>query len=225
MLVLELLPDKFEQDKHWGKTHDRWDGLHVHMDGLKISTKRRWKSVNHGTWKKYQVSPVDPDKHLIVRVEKLREVKPGTVGLDLHLGARLNLLARLQEWNNGVRLLSITTEAVADVELQVGLEVHTALDAAKFPPDVIIQPVANEAEVRLGSFRLTRVSKAKGPLVHELGEALEGLLRKRLREENKDLAEKINRQINKRQEDLRLSLQDFVKHKWLGIQPKAAEPK
>ena len=219
-LVLEALPHEYEDTKRWGGKTKRWDGVHLKMKGLKLKTKRKWKEVNHGTWKKYRVNLVDPEEHLDVRVVNMHRVAPGKIGFDLLLGARLDLYGRLQEWNHGLRLISISTEASADVLVKVGLEVSTRLNAAKFPPDVIILPKANSADIDLQSFELNRISRADGPVVRELGDALEKVVRKKLVEKEQKLVAKINRQIEKNKDDLRLSLHDVVKHKWLGISSK-----
>jgi hypothetical protein len=216
-LVVDNLPGDYEDTKKWGQTRKRWDGLHIRIDGLKVDTKRRWKTVNHGTWQRYRVTLVDPEEHLRVRVVHLHRVGPGKIGFDLLLDARLNVWGRLQEWNNGLRLFSLSGEAQADVELQLGVELATTIDPTRFPPDVLLQPKVDSARIDVRSFRLKRISKADGPLVRELGDSLENVVRKKLAEKNVKLAAKINRQIDKKKDDLRLSLHDLVQHKWLGL--------
>ena len=218
-LVLENLPGDYEDDKHWGKTRKRWDGVKMRMDGLKLRTNRRWKEVNHGTWKRYHIELIDPNEHLLVKITDWQQRGIGTVGFQLNLAARVRVIGRRQEWNNGVRLYSVTAEAIADVRLNVGMQVSTKLDATKFPPDVILLPVAETADARLVQFKLQRISHADGPVVRELGDGLEKILRKILAEKNAKLVGKVNRQFEKKKDDLRLSVSDLVKHKWLGIEP------
>ena len=108
---------------------------------------------------------------------------------------------------------------MADLQLTLGMQVSTRLDPTKFPPDVILEPTAESAVAQLVQFKLQRISRADGPVVRELGDGLEKILRKTLVEKNKKLVEKVNRQFEKKSDDLRLSVSDLVKHKWLGIEP------
>lgn len=218
-LVLDNLPDDFEDTKKWGHTRERWDGLKVRMDGLKLRTKRRRKEVNHGIWKRYKITLIEPEERLLVKITNWQQRGIGTVAFDLNLAARLNLVGRRQKWNNGVRVYSVTAEAIADVRLTIGMQVSTRLDTSKFPPDVILEPLAESATAQLGQFKLQRISRADGPVVRELGDGLEKILRKKLAEKNDKLVEKVNRQFEKKADDLRLSVSDVVKHKWLGIDP------
>ncbi len=220
-MLMQTLPQDYKKSKGWGDTRKRWDGLHIKSDGFKIRTKRRWKEVNHGTWKKYRVTMVDPDEHLTVRIVNLREVGLGKVGFDLELGAKLHVLGRLQEWNRGVRLVSMSAEAEADVSVNIGMFISTSLNPKKFPPDVIIKPQAENAKVAMASFELKRLSNASGPVVRELGDALEHIVHKKIADENEKLVEKLNKAFEKKEDDLRLSLSDLVKNKWLGLKPKS----
>lgn len=222
-LVLHALPASFENSRQWGSQRQRWDGLRMSLDNGQLHTKRRWKSVNHGTWKKYRAELVDPDQFLALRLEQLRPAGPGAVAVSAVVGARLNLWARLQEWNRGVRLLSISAEGVADVELQIALTLHTSLDPSRFPPDVVFRPRVESAQVTLHQFRLERISHAHGPLVRELGDSLEKLVRERLETENERLAERINRQLDKKQGDIKVSLRDAARYPWLALKKSAQD--
>ena len=218
-LVMNQLPHEYVDDRKWGGTCRRWDGLKIRVDGLDIRTKRRWKEVNHGTWKKYAMELVDPDEQFEMEVDQFQSTGPGAFSFQLLVRARLNVLARWQQWNHGVRLWSASAQGTADVELALGFDVETKVDSSKFPPDVRIEPVANQAVLRLDQFKLNRISRADGPVVEELGDALEKVLRRKLAERNNRLVTKVNRQIEKNQDKLCFSMSDLIKPKWLGIQP------
>jgi hypothetical protein len=215
-IALTAIPHGYEDTRKWGKTKMVWDGLHVRMEGLELKTKRRWKEVNQGTWKKYEVTLVEPDKHLALEIEHLRQIGPGRIAFQLSLAAKLQAHARLEEWQRGLRLLSISADAAADVELDVAFEMTTELDASKLPPDLVLKPVATAADVRLVQFKLQRVSKAHGPIIRELGDGLEDILQHHLADRRDELTKKINISIAKNSDALRLSLHDLIKHPWLG---------
>jgi len=215
-VALAAIPDEYEDDRKWGGTKKVWDGLHMRMEGLELKTKRRWKEANHGTWKKYKVTMVDPDRNLRTEISQLRQLGPGRIAFQLGMAAKVHAFARLEEWRRGIRLISISADADADVELDVAFEMTTALDAAKMPPDLVLKPVATAADLRLKQFKLKRVSKANGPIIRELGDGLEDILRRRLAHRRQELTEKINKAIAKNSDDLRLSIHDLVKDQWLG---------
>jgi len=144
-------------------------------------------------------------------MENLEQLEDGQVRFDLRMAARMRLYGRLQEWYRGIRLFSISADAWSDVELALKCELSTSLDSTKLPPDVLIRPNITSAELKLVQFKLQRLSKADGPIVREFGDGLEDILRKNLRDKNERLVGKLNRQIEKHQDDLRLSVSDWMK--------------
>ncbi len=204
-IVRRSIPDEYENKKEWGMTKPVWDGLHISLDDGQIKTKRRWKEVNHGSWKTYRAWPIHPDQELQVRVMNLREIRPGLAGADLECHIHVGTSGRWSEWRRGVQLFSFGTDADAQVRLTIALELGSRLDVSHFPPDLVLLPKATSADVQLIHFKLIRVSDISGPVARELGDALEGFLRHELRDQQPKIVEKINRQIDKHQDQLRLS--------------------
>jgi hypothetical protein len=79
---------------------------------------------------------------------------------------------------------------------------------------VILDPVVREAELRLVDFRLDRVSQVGGSLAHELGQQARDRLDREVAKQSAKLPDKINRQIGKNRERLRLSVQDLLTSQW-----------
>ena len=208
--ILDIVPKDYDNTKKWGGTKEIVSGLDVKIHKGKVRTKRRRKEVNHGTWKRYNVSLVDPQEFFQIQIVNLREESPGTAAFDLVVRAKLDVFGRLQEWQRGVRLFSISADAVADVTLRIDCRLTTKLDSSRLPPDILMQPTVIDAEAKLVQFKLRRLSNADGPLVREFGDGLEKILRKKLAEKNEKLASKINRQIEKNEDDLRISIRDMV---------------
>jgi hypothetical protein len=63
-------------------------------------------------------------------------------------------------------------------------------------------------------FRLHRISQAGGPLVRELGSAVRGFVESKIADRRGQMVKRINRQIEKHQDDLRLSIHDLLATKW-----------
>lgn len=207
-IALENIPHTYKNDKDWGKTKEVWAGVRVWRDGLRIRTKRRKKHVNHGTWKRYQISLADPERRFHVHLANFREASNGRVEFDAWIDAALKVFGRVSQWEHGVQLISVGADADARVRLRVHCNVGIEFDPTKLPPDVFLDPVVTDANLQIVDFRLRRVSdlgsSIVSPLSHQVREVLEDQIAKR----RPALVKKINRQIEKERDDLRLSLQD-----------------
>ncbi len=213
-ILYEALPTNYEDTKKWGTTKEVFDGWHTKADGLKISTKRKWKRVEHGTWKRYRITMLDPAQNLRVRLDELQATGPGRTRAAVLVHTRVHAWGELQEWQRGIRLVGIGAEALADLELRMTVHVQGYLDSSKIPADLVLDPVVESAEIRMPSFKLTRVGKAEGPIVRELGDGLEHLLDRLLADKNQELAARLNRQIEKKRDQFRISPTDALTKGW-----------
>lgn len=213
-LVRANLPDNYEKKKNWGNQTNVFDGLHVKMDGLRVDTKRKWKQVNHGTWTMYRVTFPKPDE-LTVRVTNIHQLADGRAGFDAEFAAPLELFGRLSEWQRGVQLISLSADADARVRLRVSVALKLKLDAGKkLVPDVLLEPEVTAAQLDLEQFRLKRLSQLHGPLAKHLGTEAREIIEDELADRNSELVAKINKQIAKKQDKLRLSLSDLASTKF-----------
>lgn len=209
-LVLSNLPDHYENNKHWGGTKRVWDGLHVSLDGLRVKTKRRWKDAKHGTWKRYRAWFVDPEQEFDIQIENMIATPEGKTAFDVVIKARLGVWGRLSKYVRGVQLLSISAEADARVRMRIRCEMALRLDGSKFPPDVLLEPRVVSAQLTLIDFHLIRISDLHGPLVREFGEELHDILQDEIADRQAKLVARINRQLIKHKDDLRLSVSDLA---------------
>ena len=213
-IVLENLPETHDDRRKWGMTRARFDGLHVRMDGFQIRTKRKRKEVNHGTWKRYKITQINPDENLKVKISPARTMPDGRAAFEVELSARINSMARLSEWNRGIRLVSVSVDADTDVKIVIDCRLDVQLDPTRLPPDVILKPEVVNADIEISKFRINRISHMEGALARELSRGLQKLLEKKIDEKRPKLVKKINRQIKKHEDDLRISMHDAIKEKW-----------
>jgi len=221
-VVLEHLPQKYENTKHWGMQKKVWDGLKISRDGLRIKTKRRWKMANHGTWRRYRIEPMDPAKHFSLAVEK---IYPGTgrrTAVDIRGRARVQAFARVSEWRRDVQLYSLSLEADAELEMLLTCEVGMTTDAAKFPPDIVLNVEVTDARLQMTDFRARRLSKLDGPLIREMSGTLRGIIERKLEDKRTKLISKLNREIAEHSDQLRLSLADFAASRWQKVKALAS---
>ena len=66
-------------------------------------------------------------------------------------------------------------------------------------------------------FRLNEISDLKGPLVHQLGKGLREVLEEVLENNRHRLPEKLNRQLARNRDKLRVSLAELLDSEWSGL--------
>lgn len=227
-LAREHIPAHYEDTSKWGGTTRRWDGLHVHREGLQIKTKRRFKEVNHGVWTLYRIDLIDPQNELHIAVENERELGGGVIGFDLVFTAHLNAFARRARWVKGVQLFSLSVDSEARVELRLRCELAARFDVRVFPPDVVFDPKVTDAKLELTAFNVRRISDVGGSVAHELGKGIEAVLRRKIDEKSDRLVAKINAKIEQHRDELRLPLHDLAASQWSKltryIQPADDQP-
>lgn len=223
-IVRENVPDKYVRDKDWGKTGKRWDGLEVRRKGaLQLTTKRKWKEVNHGTWKRYEITQLDPDQNLLLRIENVADAGRGRIGFEVELASKLHVHGRLAKWAKGVQLYNVSADADAAVTMRLWCEVGMKLDVSKFPPDVVMDPKVVQGNLHVSDFRLQSVSKLKGPVVKQLSGSVHRVLLDKIAEKREQLPQKINKQIAKNEDKMRLSMADFAASKWSSFTGNAGD--
>ena len=202
-LITDAIPRDYERSKDWGRTKRITTGVRSSGNFFEFDIHRRKTEVNHGVWKRYRVTLVDPDEHLDVRIDDLRSAGPGRIACTLFVTAKLHGWARAKVYNRGVHLIAL--EAECDTAVRLWLDVEVAIESApsSYLVGLAIWPQVTAARLKLDDFRLTRVSDVKGPLVRELGDGLRHLIEDEL--DGPRLAAKLNRSIEKRRDRLQLT--------------------
>jgi len=213
-LELKNLPHSYTRDKDWGQQSERWDGIKWKREGLKIRTKRRKKKVNHGTWKKYSASLVDPKRQFKITMTDVGQTTDQKMKFRLSFLADLTLHARQAEWVKGVQIYSLSADGKASVRLSVDMVLGMKLDAARFPPDLIFLPEARSATIIVDDFRIDRVSKLGGEFAQQVTRLARREMDQEVAEKELELVEKINKEIAENRDDLRLSLAEALKSQW-----------
>ncbi len=205
-IALLLIPQEFEDDDGWGDETKIQSGLNVRFNDGQLETNRRWKHVNHGNWLQASGKLVDPEERFQLKAARLPEPEKGTQRYDVEVSARLRVTGRQQQWSYGVKLWSISAEAVADVNLHLILDVKSEVVQNDKGTRVRFIPEVSRAEAQLTDFSLRRISHLKGKPVQEFGDLFERLIRKRVGRENKNLATRINTALEKKRERLEIPL-------------------
>ena len=121
------MPHEFSDEKKWGTQKKKWRGIKFRRDSDdgRLETKRRYKMVNHGTWKKYSAHLIDPEKEFTVQLRDMKSTPTGATEFDLHFGAHLKIDGRQSKWVNGMQLYSLSVDGHAKLRMQVKCEMTT----------------------------------------------------------------------------------------------------
>lgn len=214
-IVLNNIPHTFEGDDNWGDQKEVLDGLSIRRDGLRIKTKRRMKSVNHGTWTKYRVRLIDPQNSFRLQVNDLETKESGHLCFELVADADLHVFGRVSHWERGVQLFSFGSDADATVRLTVSCEVGLRFAVTSFPPKVQLLPRVTQADLKLRKFRLKHLSNLGEPLSKRLSSTTREILEREIAKRRKKLVKKLNRELEDHQADLELSMKDALELDWM----------
>lgn len=133
------------------------------------------------------------------------------------LSARVQIHARQSKWVKGLQLYSLSVDGKADVVVAVNIRLATELVPTKFPPDLILKPKAESADLQIRNFRIDRVSKAGGEFAQQLTRAVKSQLEEKVTKYEGKIVKKLNKSFEKKKDHLTLSLHDAMQSKWAKL--------
>lgn len=210
-LALIAIPDEFDDDKKWGATKRVQSGVSVRFDGGKLKTHRKWKDVKHGRWQKYHIRIVEPEQRFQLHIANVVKTADGPYHFDISCLARLRVEGRWQDWRLGVPMLRLTTDAFTDIRFDAHCELDLDFDYSSFPPSVQLKPQVHAASIRIGKFEVRRIGHVKGRVAEEFSGALKSVLTRELARRRSDLPKKLNKKIAKKEDDLKISVGEWLK--------------
>ena len=212
-MIRANLPEDYEDDRKWNRQKEVWDGIKLRREGLKIETKRKKKLVNAGTWTRYRIAIVEPEKNLWIQFNRLETLDDGRIAFAVTVDCALDVFGRLSQWARDVQLFSISANADAACRLTLEGTVEFQLNFLKLPPDIGIRPKVDTAHVDLTYYRVRRISQVGGDFAKVLGKGLRSVLDEKLEDLNGKLVDKINKQLDKHSDKLSFSTQDWLRAK------------
>ncbi len=220
-MALGKMPRSFDGDKDWGDTQKLWAGVKVRRDGWKLKTHRRFREVEQGRWVKYEVTLPDPTAPNAVTatvhdVSATTDPASGEQRWQIHssIVAPMKFTARVQRWNLGVKLFSMTITGELRIRLISTASVGFVADYAEIPPALVIDPRIDQAQLVLEHFEVNRISHIGGDVAEQWGELIEEILVDRfVKKQNTRLVGKLNDSIEKERDDLRVSTAEWFT-KW-----------
>jgi hypothetical protein len=218
-IIAEELPREYERKKDWGQTKKITTGVRSSGNFFEFDIHRKKSKVNHGVWKHYRLTLVEPDKNLNVQIENLRMLESGHVALTLAVAAKVHGWARMKVYERGVHIIALEAEGDTDVRLSIDAEIGiNSIETDSFLPGYAIDPVVTDARLQFKDFELKRISNVRGAFAHEVGIMLREAVEDELK--GQKLTNKINRSIEKKRDRLQLT-PEMLLGKW---DPKEKSP-
>jgi hypothetical protein len=204
-IIAAEIPREIERKKDWGKTKEITTGLHSNGNFFKFDIHRDKSEVNHGVWKQYKLTLIDPDKNLDVQIQNLRTLENGRIALTLFVVAKVHGWAQTTVYDRGVHLIGLEAEGDTGVRLTLDAEVGvTPLKSSSFlPAGYALDPTVTDAHIQFDDFHLSRISDLRGTLAKQIGVVLREAVEKEL--QGPKLTAKINESIAKHRERLQLT--------------------
>lgn len=185
----------------------------IHIDDSKWGQQKEFDRLlprnkplmlNHGTWRKFQARPVRPEETFRIRLKNLR-CESAKIYFTLECDGLLDLEARQAKWVRGVQLYSINAQGDAKITLSLDCAVWVGFDF-RSEPTMVIQPEIKSADIVIHEFQIHRISKVGGEFAQQVTRAARDWLDDREEKHEAKLVAKINRQIQKKQDRLRIPL-------------------
>jgi hypothetical protein len=211
-LIREAIPREYDKQKDWGATKEIVTGIRPAGKLSDLHVKRHKKTVNHGVWKHYKLRMIEPEKNLVVRVSNLDPLPGGRMGFAVHLEAKLDAWARATLYEYGVHIISLEMASDARVQIDLAGEVGLQVTLAGGAPGIAVQPVIKDARLKLADFHLRRVSDARGPVIHQLGDGLRNVIEEEIN--GPQLVAKLNQAIEKKRDRLTFSTSQWLNSPW-----------
>jgi hypothetical protein len=213
-IVRQTIPETFDGNDNWGDTARVLDGWRIERHGLQFKTKRRWKEVNHGTWLRYEVTPINPDTELILKIVSIKPGDGGKLLVSVTADSPIHATGRLAEWRYDIQLASFDAAATADVHVDATISLSPKIDTSEFPPAVLLVPKVETAALDISNFKLHRVSKVGGSFVSVLSGGLEKAITLGLDQKQNKIVSAINKKIEAKQDRFKVSLAEMAKSQW-----------
>ncbi|GAA5507275.1 hypothetical protein [Novipirellula caenicola] len=205
---MQEVPAIYQGDKDWGETKEVWAGVRAKFDGLKLKTHRRFKEVNHGRWIRYEIKLPEANaaNAATTKINSATLTDEDRWRIDSVTETPMQFTAKVERWNLGIKLYSVTVTGRMRVQLQLTSTIGLYLDYSEIPPAVVAQPAIEGAKLTLASFEIDRVSKIGGDAAEVWGEIMQEIIVQRFIEnQNDQIVNKLNREIEKHRADLRFS--------------------
>jgi len=212
-IALHVIPENYRDDRHWDKTEKVASGVKVKTKGGQVRFEQREKKVNHGFWRRFSMSLLNPEKTLELNIRNTRTTPDGATRFDLFVSVRARCETQFAMWTWGVKGINGTVES--DVSVQALLDCSFRIDS-EFKPDsllpvFVVQPQFHDLDLKLTDVDTRKIGLLGGWIAEELGNGTRKAFEDLLQSQERPLLERIRKSVAKKQDRLRLNPADAAK--------------
>lgn len=210
-IVRASVPRAISNAKHWDKHEEVFAGVKVRGDGLKVRISKRKQRVRHGFWRRYDVTLIDPERTLKVRISDVEPQGGGHWTYTVTAEVRAKVVTRFEQWSLGVKLFNTSSEADATLRLRAGCSLQVGLEQDETAgPMIVFAPEVKRVDLALPNLDVKKVGELRGDLASDLGDGLEEVVEDLLQTQEDSVRKRANKEIARREEDLRIPLGEFL---------------
>jgi hypothetical protein len=210
-IVRAAVPRTISNDKHWDKHEEVFAGMKVRSSGSRVRISKRKQRVRHGFWRRYDVTLIDPERTLKVRISDIQPQGGGHWTYTVTAQVRANVLTRFEHWSLGVKLLNTSSEANATLRLRADCALQVSLEQDSEAGSVVVfSPDVKRVDLALPDLDVKKAGELRGDLASELGNGLEKVVEDLLQTQEDSVRKRANKEIARREDDLRIPLGKFL---------------
>lgn len=171
-LILAALPNPLlSQDMNWGHQEMVTNGIRWEKKGILLKPHKMEALKNDGTWRKIEMTAVDPDKNLKLLIANVKQPENGKITFDAVMSLNTDFKFEQQVWKAGVRLYSGETRGRVIPILHMKCESTSRVEknGTGFP-DLVFRMRIVEAKLNYEGFRVEHTLGVGGDAAKILGD-------------------------------------------------------
>lgn len=208
-LAVSLIPENYENTKDWGKQNRVFDGLNADVRNGNLRIAKRTAMVNHGLWRRYRVTLVEPERTVRVTVHDRGQVEDRQ---HLLISAQFEAFvdARMELWAMGVKGLNGSVHGTGTMRIDVACSyaIETGFNGAL--PELRLVPQIDGLNLTLVEYRARKIGPLRGDLAETVGDGGRAVLREIVNGQEEKLLKKLRTDVASRQDRLRLAPGDWL---------------
>ena len=212
-IALNVIPESYRDDRHWDKTERINSGVKVKTKGGQVRFEPREKKVNHGFWRRFSMSLLNPDQTFQLDIKNVRQTPEGATRFDLFVQVRARCETKFAPWTYGVKGLNGSVESDVTVQalLDCSFRVDSQFEANSVLPAFALKPEFHDLDLKLTDVDTRKIGLLGGWVAEELGNGTRKAFEDLLQSQEKPLLERIRKTVAKKQDRLKLDPADAAK--------------
>ena len=203
-LALSLIPANFEREIDWGKQNRAMSGINADIRNGHLRLAKRTTMVNHGFWRKYRVTPVDPGRNFVLTIRDLGE-RDDRRYLYISAQFKADVEARFEFWTLGVKGLNGSLWGVGTMRIDVACnyKVEPAVDNGL--PAIRLVPQIDGVNLTLVDYTARKIGLLRGEMADAVGDGSRAILREIVNGQEDKLLVKLRAAVEKEKGRLTVS--------------------